>query len=82
MDESVYGQRQNLINAFKLFDKDGDGKITREELKQVLTGSTSPLTGTPIWEIMTSGVDKNNDVAIDFGEFCEMMMSMVASNYV
>jgi Ca2+-binding EF-hand superfamily protein len=69
-----------LINAFKVFDKDGDGKISREELKQVLTGSTSPLTGTPIWEAMMSGVDKNNDGEIDFGEFCEMMMSMGASN--
>jgi calcium-dependent protein kinase len=76
LDESVYGQRQNLINAFKVFDKDGDGKITREELKQVLTGSTSPLTGTPTWGAMMSGVDKLNDGEIDFGEGSEMMMSM------
>jgi Ca2+-binding EF-hand superfamily protein len=65
-----------MMNCFKVFDKDGDGKITRAELKQVLTGSTTPITNTPIWNTIMNDVDKNNDGEIDFGEFCEMMSSL------
>jgi calcium-dependent protein kinase len=33
LDESVYNQRKNLMIAFNVFDKNGDGKISREDLK-------------------------------------------------
>ena len=36
MEKSVYLRQDRLIDTFKLLDKDGNGKITAEELKEVL----------------------------------------------
>lgn len=39
MEKSLYMKEEKLAQAFRMFDVDGNGKISREELKQVL-GST------------------------------------------
>jgi len=44
MEKSVYLRQDRLMDTFKLLDKDGNGKITAEELKEVL-GSTKILEG-------------------------------------
>jgi len=36
MERSIYLRQDRLIDTFKLLDKDGNGKITAEELKEVL----------------------------------------------
>jgi calcium-dependent protein kinase len=36
MERSVYMKEEKLFNAFKMFDVDGSGKISAEELKQIL----------------------------------------------
>lgn len=33
VDKTVYLKRENLVDCFKMFDKNGDGKITKEEIK-------------------------------------------------
>ena len=36
MDKSLFMKSEKLRSAFQLFDKDGNGKISPEELKEVL----------------------------------------------
>jgi Ca2+-binding protein (EF-Hand superfamily) len=36
MERNLYLKEEKLYMAFKLFDKDGNGKITAQELKEVL----------------------------------------------
>jgi calcium-dependent protein kinase len=72
MEKSIYAQEDKLWEAFKVFDSDGNGKISEAELKKVLTGDTSPVK-TDIWRNIISAVDKDEDGKIDFNEFCVMM---------
>lgn len=76
LDQKVYMQRDVCWAAFRIFDLDGDGKITREELGKVLNGdSVQELFGTRKIEKMIEEVDKDGDGAVDFEEFCAMMSS-------
>lgn len=36
MDKSLYLKEEKLIHAFKMLDLDGSGKISKDELKNVL----------------------------------------------
>jgi len=64
-----YARTEVMWSAFRTFDLDGDGKITKEELAKVLQeNSDSQLIGQ-----MISEVDGDHDGEIDFDEFCEMM---------
>merc|ERR1719350_1941233 len=40
IDRKTYMKRSVLWSAFQTFDSDGDGKITRDELMQVLSGDS------------------------------------------
>ncbi|CAE7733723.1 CPK2, partial [Symbiodinium sp. CCMP2456] len=74
LDQKVYMQRDVCWAAFRIFDLDGDGKITREELGKVLNGnSVQELFGARKIEKMIEEVDKDGDGAVDFEEFCAMM---------
>jgi len=57
--------------AFQLFDKDGSGTITPEELKAIL-GQSGNLSD-EVWEQIVADVDDNGDGEISFTEFKEMM---------
>ena len=36
MEKAIYMKEEKLYNAFKMFDLDGSGKISADELKQTL----------------------------------------------
>jgi len=74
MDKKVYLKEETVWAAFRVFDRDGDGKITQAELKQVLSAGNMDevATATQITELMKD-VDQNGDGEIDFKEFMEMM---------
>jgi len=55
--------------AFSLFDRDGDGEISTDELAQVLDRGTLKYASA----IAMKTVDCNNDVRISFDEFLQMM---------
>lgn len=76
MARKLGGQEQNqneeLKQAFKVFDKDGDGYITATELKLVMKQLGEDLTQEQLNDMMREA-DTNSDGRIDFGEFCKMM---------
>jgi len=74
LDKKLYMQRDVCWNAFRIFDLDGDGKITREELSKVLNGNSVKTTlGEDKIESLIREVDEDGDGEIDFEEFVDMM---------
>ena len=60
--------------AFRSFDSDGDGAISRKELAQVLTdGGLKTAFGAHTIETILVENDANRDGKISFDEFMEMM---------
>lgn len=41
MEKSIYMKEEKLYQAFKMFDLDDSGKISKEELQMVLGSNTS-----------------------------------------
>jgi len=75
LDKRVYAEEGACWAAFRVFDIDGDGVITKEELKQVLEGDANMaelLGGKGLEEVIQS-IDVNGDGNIDFDEFFTMM---------
>merc|ERR1711997_937580 len=69
---SINSQRAEIEQTFKVFDKNGDGKITFDELKEVLTQLGENVTDKDVAD-MIKEADLNGDGAIDFDEFMIMM---------
>mmetsp|Transcript_4610 Transcript_4610/g.6799 ORF Transcript_4610/g.6799 Transcript_4610/m.6799 type:complete len:161 (+) Transcript_4610:86-568(+) len=65
-------QLEELRQAFSLFDKDGDGEITRVELKDVLQSLGQNPTEADI-DDMIHEVDQDDNGIIDFEEFVTLM---------
>lgn len=59
---------ERLTSAFKMFDKDGSGMITPNEIKQVLTGGDNKIPNAIIDSIIQQ-VDQNGDGEISLQEF-------------
>ncbi|CAM8963181.1 unnamed protein product [Rhodiola kirilowii] len=57
-------------NIFATFDKNGDGYVTREELREAMKGAGMVMRESEIEE-MVEKMDVNGDGLIDLGEFCE-----------
>lgn len=72
MQSYVYLKENNLKQAFEYFDKDGNGTITLEELKDTLWCDDLLLDESEIEKII-SDIDQNKDGMIDYKEFLEMM---------
>lgn len=62
---------EKLTAAFKMFDTDGSGTISKEELKAVL--SSSHQIGDETIEHILTEVDKDASGEIEFDEFAELM---------
>eukprot|EP00746_Dinoflagellata_sp_MGD_P009654 gnl/MRDRNA2_/MRDRNA2_119682_c0_seq1.p1 gnl/MRDRNA2_/MRDRNA2_119682_c0~~gnl/MRDRNA2_/MRDRNA2_119682_c0_seq1.p1 ORF type:complete len:472 (-),score=111.78 gnl/MRDRNA2_/MRDRNA2_119682_c0_seq1:62-1477(-) len=73
MDKSLFTKRENLWMAFRAFDENQDGKISKEELKKFLAGDHgSSISDAKILQ-MIKEVDKDGDGHIDFDEFVNFM---------
>jgi len=76
LDKRQYIKEDVCWTAFKLFDRNGDGKISQDELKQVLGDSdVNNVLGNEIQKLMQE-VDGNGDGQIDFDEFMSMMREL------
>jgi len=73
LDKRAYLQEDACWAAFRLFDKNGDGKISTEELNEVLqSGDVNDVAARSMADVMAE-VDQNSDGEIDFDEFMQMM---------
>lgn len=73
LDMKVFMEEDVCWQAFRVFDRNGDGKIDKDELRQVLENSeVQTLTERTLTEIMEEA-DQNGDGQIDFQEFMKMM---------
>ena len=62
-----------IREAFKIFDRDGNGYIDSKELKQVVTRMGHVLTNEEADEFMKEA-DLNGDGKLDYNEFMLMML--------
>lgn len=73
LDKKQYMSEDVCWQAFRIFDRNGDGKIDKTEIANILNDDDVKNTANRnIAEIMTE-IDKNGDGEIDFTEFMEMM---------
>lgn len=73
-NEKSFISQNRLKSAFKAFDKDGNGQISAEEIKQILGfGHPGGLDEETVDKIIQQ-VDENGDGEISYEEFANMMM--------
>jgi len=76
MEQKSAEQEQACWAAFRAFDRDGNGMITRKELQQVLeTAELGAAVGSDAIAQVLLECDGNGDDQIDFDEFLAMMRS-------
>jgi calcium-dependent protein kinase len=73
LDRKVYMAEDVCWQAFRIFDRNGDGKIDKNEISRVLgDDDVKNVAARDIAELMKE-IDKNGDGDIDFEEFMGMM---------
>jgi calcium-dependent protein kinase len=73
LDKKVYMAEDVCWQAFRIFDRNGDGKIDKNEIQKVLNDDgVQESAARDMAEIMQE-IDKNGDGEIDFQEFMAMM---------
>ena len=65
---------EELIEAFKVFDRDGNGLISAAELRHVMTNLGEKLTDEEVDEMIREA-DVDGDGHINYEEFVRMMMA-------
>ncbi|XP_062208079.1 probable calcium-binding protein CML35 [Phragmites australis] len=71
------GGEDELMDAFRVFDADGDGRITAEELRAVMESILGEGEGCSLDDCrrMIGGVDADGDGFVGFQDFARMMMN-------
>ena len=72
MNRQKMVSRERLETAFRAFDLDGNGTISKDELRTMMGGNHHY--SEDVWEGIVKEVDQNGDGVIDFREFMDMMM--------
>ncbi|UKK01874.1 calmodulin [Theileria orientalis] len=65
---------EELIQAFKVFDRDGNGFISAQELRHVMTNLGERLTDEEVDEMLREA-DIDGDGKINYEEFVKLMVS-------
>ena len=68
---------EKLKQAFSLFDKDGSGTISSEEVKEILCAGRK--IDDQVWEEVIREVDADGNGEIDFEEFSAMMQKLLSN---
>merc|ERR1712141_481902 len=72
-EEDEEGLKEELKEAFRIYDRDGQGFITTDVLKEILREIDSELTEDDLDNIIEE-VDEDGSGTLDFDEFQGMMM--------
>ena len=67
-------REEDLLDAFRVFDKENNGKISARELRYVMMSSGEDLNENDI-EDMIHEASKDNDDYIDYHKFVKLMLS-------
>ena len=78
-DKRALLTQENLDAAFKTFDIDGNGKITKDELKAVFAAGQASSATNEAWESIMRDVDKDGDGEIGYEEFTEVMKAVLGT---
>mmetsp|Transcript_24356 Transcript_24356/g.61801 ORF Transcript_24356/g.61801 Transcript_24356/m.61801 type:complete len:581 (+) Transcript_24356:160-1902(+) len=77
LDQKKILKEDVVWEAFKVFDHDGSGTVTKKELLKILTGRTSDkirqVHGEKAIEAFLDDYDTSGDDVIDFDEFLQML---------
>merc|ERR1712186_235788 len=73
-DPDIETMKRELKDAFRIYDKAGEGFITMETLRGLISELLAPLTADELDGIIEE-LDEDGSGTMDFDEFCEMMMS-------
>jgi calcium-dependent protein kinase len=76
-------KKERLIEAFKHFDSDGNGKISVKDIKKVFGTGGKKYGNENIWKQIIKEVDEDGDGYITFPEFQKMMNQFLrASEFI
>ena len=64
----------HVFLAFRIYDKEGNGFITTDQLREIIMELDPKLTGEDLDGIIEE-IDEDGSGTMDFDEFCEMMMN-------
>lgn len=70
-------RKERLEAAFKMFDRNGDGKISADEMRFLFNEGKTQGISDKIWEQWINEVDKNADGGISYEEFKDMMVALL-----
>jgi calcium-dependent protein kinase len=73
LDKKVYMAEDVCWQAFRIFDRNGDGKISKQEIKDVLQDDSVQTEFAKTLDQLMKEVDTNGDGEVDFQEFMQMM---------
>merc|ERR1711990_1439593 len=73
-DPDIETMKRELKDAFRFYDKEGQGFITTDTLRGLIGELLAPLTGEELDGIIEE-LDEDGSGSMDFDEFCEMMMT-------
>lgn len=70
--ENAENAEEEMLEAFKVFDSDGNGMISADELKQIMFNLGEKLTQEEV-DDMVKEADIDGDGEINYEEFVNMM---------
>lgn len=68
MESAASAKEQALLGAFKMFDRDGDGKVSSAEFRAVMGSLVEKITDSEIEKMMREN-DTDGDGSLTFEEF-------------
>ena len=77
LNVSSFQVEEDVAHAFRVFDRDGDGLISEEELRLTMNNLGEPLTDQEV-RSMIEEADLDGDGRINFQEFARLMQSQQA----